>query len=101
MTKQAFAIGDEVFVREPQRYMPGCVAILGIIDRIEPMGSSWKYSMLAEVVNQHPKPNGLKRVSIHQVDLGHRVGTPISQLLGENGRVTERFVDIANSWGYP
>lgn len=101
MSDPKFIIGDEVFVHNPSRYMPGCVAILGVIDRIEPMGSSWKYSMLAEVVNPHPKPNGLKRVSIHQIDLGHRVGTPISQLIGENGRVTERFVDIANSWGYP
>lgn len=101
MSDPKFIIGDEVFVHNPSRYMPGCVAILGVIDRIEPMGSSWKYSMLAKVCYPHPKPNKLKQISIHQIDLGHQIKTPISQLIGENGRVTERFVDIANSWGYP
>lgn len=101
MTEPRFKIGDEVFVRDPSRYQPGCSAILGFIDRIEPMGSSWKYSMLAEVVNPYPKKSGLKRVSIHEIDLGHRVGTPASQLIGPNGQGSERFVEIGNSWGYP
>lgn len=108
MSTPRFNIGEEVFTHNPSRYIPGATAIIGEITKITPIGSSFKYAVAAGRVSIRTGPNitdfhyrEVGTVSIFEVDLGYRTGTPISELYLGNGRVTDRFVEIANSWGYP
>src|SRR3546814_5201436 len=55
MTKPKFIIGDELFVRNPTRYLKGCVSITGDVVEIESIGSSFKYWVMAEVVYPYPR----------------------------------------------
>lgn len=108
MSKQLFNIGDEVFVRDPSRYVKGARCLTGVIDNVTPLGSTFKYEFVMEkiAINTGSGVTDFRwakggRLSIHQVDLDHQRGTPLSELSLGNGRVTQRFVEIGNSWGYP
>jgi hypothetical protein len=102
MAEPRFSVGDDVFVRDPQRYVGNCTCIVGSIERIVPLGSSFKYEFRAEIgrMGGGAKP---RDVSIHEVDIGlNNLGTPISQLSGRPGEPGfERFRQIGESWGYP
>lgn len=82
MTEPKFKIGDEVFVRDPSRYYAGCACIVGIIDEIIPMGTAWKYAFDAEVGFLPPGRSRFRRVAVHEVDVVHRIGIPLSQVTG-------------------
>jgi len=77
-----FNLGDEVFVRDPQRYSPECVSITGIISGSQPLGSSMKYQVDAVIAKRYPKPHCKKQIWIHAIDLGHQIGIPLSQVTG-------------------
>lgn len=94
-----FAIGNEVYVRSPQRYSKDCTCIVGTIVEERSMGSAKQYRVDAEICA--PGMNRKAKVWIHAIDLGHSIGTPASELIGENGRITDRFREIGESWGYP
>src|SRR3546814_1892 len=115
MTKPKFIIGDELFVRNPTRYLKGCVSITGDVVEIEPIdsisitgdvveiesiGSSFKYWMMAEVVYPYPRQHWHGRIAIFEVDLDHRIGIPLSQLDGRNGG-NAAWRSLSESWGYP
>src|SRR3546814_17993898 len=82
MTKPKFIIGDELFVRNPTRYLKGCVSITGDVVEIESIGSSFKYWVMAEVVYPSPRQHWHGRIAIFEVDLYHRIGIPLSQQIG-------------------
>src|SRR3546814_2250928 len=77
MTKPKFIIGDELFVRNPTRYLKGCVSITGDVVEIESIGSSFKYWVMAEVVYPYPRQHWHGRIAIFEVDLDHRIGIPL------------------------
>src|SRR3546814_7362525 len=79
MTKPKFIIGDELFVRNPTRYLKGCVSITGDVVEIESIGSSFKYWVMAEVVYPYPRQHWHGRIAIFEVDLDHRIGIPRSE----------------------
>src|SRR3546814_2858660 len=64
MTKPKFIIGDELFVRNPTRYLKGCVSITGDVVEIESIGSSFKYWVMAEVVYPYPRQHWHGRIAI-------------------------------------
>src|SRR3546814_1930949 len=74
MTKPKFIIGDELFVRNPTRYLKGCVSITGAVVEIESIGSSFKYWVMAEVVYPYPRQHWHGRIAIFEVDFDHRIG---------------------------
>lgn len=100
MTEPKFKLGDELFVRDPNRYAKGCVSITGDVVEIESIGSSYKYALMVEVVYPYPRQRWLGRINVFEIDLGHRIGTPLSQLDGRNGGNAE-WRRISESWGYP
>lgn len=77
-----FDLGDAVFVRDPQRYSKDCISITGLISGSQPLGSSMKYQVDAEICKPYPTPNVKKQLWIHAVDLSHQIGTPLSQVTG-------------------
>lgn len=93
-----FQIGDDVFVHNPQRFYDWCTCITGRIDEVIPFADGFRFAFDAEVVGVGAREH--HRVVFAGVDLGARIGTPLSQLYLGNGRVTERFKEIGRSWGY-
>jgi hypothetical protein len=96
MSDAQFAIGDDVFVRNPKRFDPTATCILGVIDAAELRGGARFYRF-----KNIGFPAG-NDVWHREADLGLRPGTPLSQISGRPGhRGYEEFCRIANSWGYP
>ena len=96
-----FAIGDDLFVRDPSRFEPDAVSITG---RVVSLHTSRKdgsptYSIeayVAKVGGGFPQPSIFR-----EQDLGLRLGTPFSQLSGRPGHDGfDTFRSIAASWGY-
>lgn len=77
-----FELGDEVFVRDPQRYSKDCISITGVISGSQPIGSAMKYQVDATICKPYPTPYVNKQLWIHSVDLGHQMGIPLSQVTG-------------------
>lgn len=92
-----FQIGDEVFVRDPQSLIAGSTCIIGVIDEIDSIGDKAFYMFDAEVCKGGTTTRS--RMSLPAMKLGHRVGTPLSQLDGRNGGNAE-WRRISESWGY-
>lgn len=94
-----FAIGDDLFVRDPQRYEPGCTCIVGPVSDITEVDGSFAYRIDASVGRMGGGYD--KTFTIPERDVGLRPGTPLSQLSGRPGhRGYEAFKSIAASWGY-
>lgn len=108
MTEPKFQIGDDLFTRDPSRYIKNARAIIGRVVQVRRIGSSFKYTLDTDrvaindgtgITEFHWKRvNG---VEVFEIDLGYRMGTPLSELSLGNGRTTERFKEIGRSWGYP
>lgn len=96
-----FNIGDDVFVRGPQELYDDCTCIVGVIDEIIEGPAGALYAFNAEVCRRYPLKPSRHRVAVPAAKLGHRIGTPLSELSLGNGRTTERFREIGRSWGYP
>lgn len=92
-----FAIGDEVFVRDPSTLVSGSVSIVGVIDEIEQLGTKALYTFNGSVWNG--SESEIIRMALPAMKLGHRVGIPLSQLDGRNGG-NEAWRRISESWGY-
>jgi hypothetical protein len=97
-TRENFSIGDNVFVRNPQRFVPDCTCIVG------PIKSIGETCVIAASVGRGAENGGCfeAEIEVPISEIGHRIGTPISQLSGRSGHPGyAEFVRIAKSWGYP
>jgi hypothetical protein len=96
----SYDLGDDVFVREPTRFLPDCRCIVGPVVRIEPSAEGPRYWLEATIGRVGGGSDAC--MWFLASDIGHRLGTPISQLSGRPGhRGFDRFCAIATSWGYP
>ena len=97
-----FNIGDDVYVRDPERFIPNCRCIVGPVSAVIEEAGGRKYRLNAEICRL-PEFGGCydAEMEFEGRDLGIRLGTPISQLSGRPGHPGyDRFVEIARSWGY-
>lgn len=95
-----FQVGDDVFVRDPQRFIPACTCIVGPIAEVRSQDGTPVYLLRADVGITGGGGYLIER-EFSASDLGHRVGTPLSQLSGRPGTAGfEQFCRIAESWGY-
>lgn len=99
-----FQVGDDLFVRDPTRFLPGVVSITGPVQSISQLDDgTWAYTLtayLARVGGGEPAPDG-QGMRFAERDVGLRGGTPLSQLSGRPGHPGyERFKSIAASYGY-
>lgn len=95
-----FPIGADVFVKDPQRFVPGCACIVGPITDVRQENGQTVYALDAYV--GVIGGGGPARLDFVEADIATRGGTPISELSGRPGHSGyERFVAISQSWGYP
>lgn len=93
-----FSIGDDIYVIEPQRYIPECTCIVGPIRSIE--GDD---CVIAASVGRLPENGGCteQELQIPVKSIAPRIGTPLSKISGRPGQPGYgEFVRIAKSWGY-
>lgn len=102
-----FAVGDEVFTRDPGRFIAGARAIIGEVRKIMPIGSTFQYEFDADRVAINTGPGvcdfywrRVGMVYLPEQALGLRGGIPISQLDGRNGG-NAAWRRLSESWGYP
>lgn len=90
-----FSIGDDVYVKQPQRYFPGCVSITGPVVAV----GGGVVTMEAYIAREGG--GARETCSFAADDVGRRIGTPLSQLSGRPGHPGyDEFKRIAASWGY-
>lgn len=102
-----FKIGDELFTREPSRFVARAQSIIGhvVIVSEEADGVWYLLEARASVPVEGSWPPRwdfpeLLHVA-HERDLGWRGGTPLSQVSGRPGQPGfDLFCAIAASWGY-
>ena len=94
-----YEIGDDLFVRSPQRFIRNCTCIVGEVVKVTPLDPPI-YTIKAYVgevgVQHEPRLMGFR-----EQDLGIRSGTPISKVSGRPG--TPGYAEwkrISSSWGY-
>lgn len=96
----SFAVGDDVFVRNPQDFVPDCTCIVGPVigKRETPDGTLYRlHGSVGRMGGGAPDVE----LELRAADIAHRHGTPISQLSGRPGTPGyAEFVRIAKSWGY-
>jgi hypothetical protein len=92
---ETLGIGDDVYVRNPQRLEPGCASITG------PIVSIQDQDCVIDAYVARVGGGKRKSVTVALADVGRRVGTPISALSGRPGSAGfAEFSRIASSWGY-
>ncbi len=102
MSEPKYAVGDDLFVRDPSSFIKGATCIVGRVQAVSRFGGSWSYTIFAFVGRMGAKtePGGHPRQFLER-DLGLRLGTPISQISGRPGHDGYgEFKRIAASWGY-
>lgn len=95
-------VADDVYVRGPERFEPGCNSITGLVSAINGDQCEIAAYVARPWVKGVGSGSGEKTVTVPLSEVGHRIGTPISQLSGRPGH--DGFSDfsrIARSWGYP
>lgn len=98
--KNKISAGSSVYAKSPQSLIPDCVSITGDVVSVRRRRGIWWATLDGYVA----KVGGCYRINItiRSECLGHRIGTPISQLSGRPGCPGyAEFARIANSWGYP
>jgi hypothetical protein len=104
MRDPQFQIGDDVYVREPTRFIDGIVNITGHVRSFEQTeDGGWTYTIAAFVgrMGGYENPPDGQPMQFAESDLGIRLGTPLSQLSGRPGHHGyDRFCAIAASWGF-
>lgn len=91
--------GSNVYVRNPQRFVPDCVSITGNVTHIlQRKGVKWAIvdGYVAKMGDGHPI-----EVAFVTEELGIRIGTPISQISTQPG--TPGYAEwcrISRSWGH-
>lgn len=99
MKTKMFALGDDVYVRDPERFIEGATCIVGTISAV--LEDSATGEQLFGLVNEgHPATGEV--MMFRASELGIRGGIPINQLSGRPGEPGwEKWCKIARSWGYP
>lgn len=94
-----FKVGDDLFVREPNRFIADCTCIVGPVTEVVPFDGGTAYRIAASVGRVG---GGYDReFTAQEQDFGLRLGTPLSQLSGRPGHPGyDEFKRIAASWGY-
>lgn len=96
-----FQIGDDLYVRDPERFERDAVSITGRVTAIGQSrhGPDPVYHLDAYVAK---KGGGFPQPSLFaEKDVALRLGTPLSELSGRPGHPGyDRFKSIAASWGY-
>lgn len=95
MSEPPISVGADVFVREPQRFEPGCTCIVGTLVAID--------GEIATIDASIGRLGGgdSRVVTVPATEIRRRFGTPLSELSGRPGSPGyQRFVDIASSWGF-
>lgn len=91
-----FKVGDDVFVYEPARFVPDVLSITGAVLSIA-------HDMVTISACQcftYPRPYAYDEIIVPINQIGHRIGTPLSQLSGRPGHAGyDRFCAIAESYG--
>lgn len=94
-----FRIGGSLYVKDPERFIPDCICIIGTVTGISHVGTSRIYRLDASV--GRADGGWEATLDFREQDLGARFGTPISQLSGRPGHPGyDEFCRIARSWGY-
>lgn len=94
-----YVIGQDVYVRDPGRFVPGAVSITGYIQHVSQGRNRWIYRLRAYVAF-YGRGEWID-VAYGQEQIGLRIGTPLSQLSGRPGHQGyDEFKRIASSYGY-
>lgn len=94
-----FAVGDDVFFREPRKVVEGCTSITGVVTFV----TDGKLSVDATVVTIRNGEYAFEKYTLSALprEVGHRLGASISRLSGRPGHSGfEEFCRIATSYGY-
>lgn len=103
MSDPKFQVGDDLFVRDPARFIEGVTCITGEVQSVSQGSAGWAYTLAAHIgkVGGWTNPPEGQALRFSEADLGLRLGTPISQLSGRPGhRGYDQFKEIAASWGH-
>lgn len=101
ITKPKFEVGDDLFIRDPQRFEPGCVSITGKVTAVTSRDGAPSYIMAAYICFPYPRKGIDQPTHVAERDVGLRIGAPISQLSGRPGHPGyDQFKAVAASWGY-
>lgn len=96
----SFAIGDDVYVRDPRRFVPECTCIVGPVIGKRETAAGTRYQISGSVGKIGCGAPDVV-LELLATEIGHRLGTPISQLSGRPGFPGyDEFKRIARSWGY-
>lgn len=100
MPEARFKVGDDVWVREPER-VTECLSITGPIREVKHgADASIRYVLDAYIARRGGGARSILEFAEHQIG-GIRLGTPLDQLSGRPGTPGfERFAAIARTWGY-
>jgi hypothetical protein len=101
---EPFNIGADIYVRDPQRFVPECQSICGPVLSMRESDGKRFYIVAANIFTPS-RPIGEREenrgMEFEERDIGARLGTPIRQLSGRPGHPGfEQFKAIAASWGY-
>lgn len=104
MSEPKYAIGDDLYVSDPARFVGGAVNITGRVQTVSKMlDGEWAYTLAAYIgrVGGCENPPEGQAMRFAERDLGLRLGTPINQISGRPGHPGYgEFKRIADSWGY-
>ncbi len=104
MDAPKFKTGDDLFVREPSRFIENVTCIVGPVEAVSQLDDGhWAYTIRANIgrMGGYDNPPEGQAMRFAECDLGLRGGTPLSTLSGRPGRPGyDEFKRIAASWGY-
>lgn len=99
-----FAIGDDLYVRDPASFIAGVTCIVGPVQSISQTDDGeWAYTIGASIgrVGGCENPPEGQAMRFAQRDLSIRHGTRLSAISGRPGHPGyDEFKRIAASWGY-
>jgi hypothetical protein len=98
-----FAVGDDLYVRDPSRFVAAATCIVGPVQAVSRVEGAWAYTIAADIGRMgrtEMAPEG-QAMRFSEGDLGRRLGTPLSQISGRPGHPGyDEFKRIAASWGH-
>jgi hypothetical protein len=94
-TDDSLKVGDDVYVKQPQRFSPGCTCIVGPIQQI----SGDRYLIAASIGRVG---GGFEAVmNFDCSDIARRLGTPLSQIATQpHQKGYDEWLRISRSWGF-
>lgn len=98
MKNRKIRIGDDVFVRNPQRFLPDFTCITGIVIALRKRG---QYASIEGSTGKMGGGGYNLQATFKVEDLGVRIGTPISRISTQpNQSGYAEWLRISRSWGY-